>query len=224
MLSAPEEVFNHLSESQAIGPTFVVWRVHLRREAESLPPLRGKAAGPQAGDVGLNPRVLLFAVATSAVTSVLFSLFPALAGSSVDLSQGLRAAGRGFFGGSGRKRAAQVLVALEVALSFLLLAGAGLLMSSVLHLESERLGFDVRGIATASAQMPQRYSTRESREAFERTLRERLQAMPVPPVTRDVVTRKSRVAQRFGAHGQRAEGGTKCAGSRSPGQIPRVEI
>jgi len=132
----------------------------------------------QAGEVGLNPCVLLFAVATSAVTSVLFSLFPALAGSSVDLSQGLRAAGRGILGRSGSKRATQALVALEVALSFLLLAGAGLLMSSVLHLESEQLGFDVRGIATANAGMPRRYSTRESREAFERTLRERLLAMP----------------------------------------------
>jgi len=132
----------------------------------------------QAGEVGLNPRVLLFAVATSAVASVLFSLFPVLAGSSVDLSQGLRATGRGALGRSGRKRATHALVALEVGLSFLLLAGAGLLMSSVLHLENEQLGFDVRGIATAYAEMPQRYSKRESREAFERTLRERLQAMP----------------------------------------------
>jgi putative ABC transport system permease protein len=132
----------------------------------------------QAGEVGLNPHVLLFAVATSAVTSVLFSLFPAVAGSSVDLSQGLRAAGRGILGRSGTKRATQALVALEVALSFLLLAGAGLLMSSVLHLESAELGFDVRGITTANAEMPGLYSTRESREAFERTLRARLQAMP----------------------------------------------
>jgi putative ABC transport system permease protein len=132
----------------------------------------------QAGEVGLNPRILLFAIVISALTAVLFSLFPAWAGSDVDLGRNLRAAGRGFFGRSGRRRATQVLVALEMTLSFLLLAGAGLLMSSVLHLESEQLGFDGGGVATAQAEMPQRYPTRESREAFERTLQERLQAIP----------------------------------------------
>jgi putative ABC transport system permease protein len=133
----------------------------------------------QAGNVGLNPRVLLFAVALSVATTMLFALLPAFAGSSVDLSQGLRAAGRGLLGRAGQKRASQAMVAIEVALSFILVTGAGLLMTSVFHLESEQLGFDVGGVATVYAEMPNgRYATRASREAFERTLRARLLAMP----------------------------------------------
>jgi predicted permease len=71
------------------------------------------------------------------------------------------------------------MVAIEMAFSFVLVTGAGLLMTSVFHLESEQLGFDVRGIAVAFAEMPgARYSTYESRETFERTLRSRLQGVP----------------------------------------------
>lgn len=133
----------------------------------------------QAGEVELNPSVLLFAIALAVVTTLLFSLLPAWAASGIDPGQRLRTAGRGFFGQQGRKRIGQVLVALELALSFVLLAGAGLLMSSVFSLETERLGFDVSGIVTVSAGMPEgRYPTRESRTAFEEALRERLQAMP----------------------------------------------
>jgi putative ABC transport system permease protein len=133
----------------------------------------------QAGEVNLNWRVLLFAAALSITTTLLFTLVPALTASNIDLSQGLRSAGRGYFGGAGRRRTAQVMVAVEMALSFVLVTGAGLLMSSAVRLEREQLGFDVSGIAAAYGDLPgERYATQESRDAFERTLRERLEALP----------------------------------------------
>jgi predicted permease len=133
----------------------------------------------QTGEVSLNLRVLLFAMGISFPTTLLFTLLPALAGSKLDLSQSLRSAGRGFFGSAGRRRTSQMMVAVEMALSFVLLAAAGLLMSSVVRLEREQLGFDVAGIARASGELPgNRYPTKESRDAFERALRERVEALP----------------------------------------------
>ncbi len=133
----------------------------------------------QAGDVSLNVRVLLFAVGLSFATTLLFALLPALAGSSVDINQGLRAVGRGFFGSAGSGRMARMMVAVEMALSFMLLTGAALFMNSTLRLQDEELGYDVSNIAMAYADLPgERYPTQESRDSVEGSLRERLEAIP----------------------------------------------
>lgn len=140
--------------------------------------LKPFALPTQSGEVGLNTSVLLFAVGLSFITTLLFALIPALTGSRLDMNQGLRAAGRGLLGSAGGARTARIMVTIEMALSFVLLTGAGLLMSSTLSLQSEALGFDVSNIATAYADLPaDRYATQESRDAFERSLRERLESL-----------------------------------------------
>lgn len=116
--------------------TLAVWGFRALNPAE-LP--------PHAGAVGVNLPVLLFAVTLSCATALVFGLLPALQASRIDLSQGLKAAGRGFFG-TARRRPVHALIAVEVALSFVLLIGSGLLQQSVFRMGADPLGFDPNNV------------------------------------------------------------------------------
>ncbi|HUF24768.1 MAG TPA: ADOP family duplicated permease [Vicinamibacterales bacterium] len=104
-------------------------------------------AFPGVGFLPLNlnpgPGVLLFALALALVTAVVFSIAPAWAMSRTDPMDALRGAGRGGQARSFMPR--RVLVVAQVALSMLLLVGAGLLTMSLRQLERQRLGFDPDG-------------------------------------------------------------------------------
>jgi predicted permease len=96
---------------------------------------------PRAGEVALDGAALAFALAVSVGTGVLFGLAPALRLAGGDLQSVLRGGGRGVAGASGQ-RARGALVAGEVALSVLLLVGAGLLLRSFVALQRSEPGFD----------------------------------------------------------------------------------
>jgi putative ABC transport system permease protein len=131
-----------------------------------------------AGEVGVDVPVLLFAVVLSIGTTLAFALLPAIGVSRVDLSQSLKLSGRGSFGIT-RRRAAQMMVATQITISFILLAGANLLMSSVLRLGSEQLGFDTDGVVAVHVTLPQaRYPKPGDRERFRTALLERLETTP----------------------------------------------
>ncbi|HEY2461988.1 MAG TPA: ABC transporter permease [Candidatus Acidoferrum sp.] len=100
--------------------------------------------------VALDGRVMLFTLAVSVLTSVLFGMLPALAARKVDLrsSMASRAVGK-----SGGLRLRQVLIAGEVALTVLLLAGSGLLVRTLIHLETLPPGFNPEGVMTAKASL-----------------------------------------------------------------------
>ncbi|MFI5245679.1 MAG: ABC transporter permease, partial [Gemmatimonadales bacterium] len=94
---------------------------------------------PGAGDVGMNVRVLAFATCAALVTGALFGLAPALSLSRLSPASLIRAsAGQGV---AGRGRLLGMLVAAELALSFVLLAGAGLLAQSLARLTAVDPGF-----------------------------------------------------------------------------------
>src|SRR5215471_9803886 len=84
---------------------------------------------PRQQEIAMSPMVMAFHVVLCLVTGVLFGLAPALRASAVDLNTALKDAGRGSTGSGGR-RLRGVLVASEVALALMLLAGAGLLVQS----------------------------------------------------------------------------------------------
>jgi putative ABC transport system permease protein len=128
-------------------------------------------------DVKVNLAVLGFSVALSFATALIFALLPALRASRVDLTQSLKASGRGSV--QGRHGWARVLIAVEMALSFVLLIGAGLLMTSALKMGGERLGFNPDGMAATRVSLPGfRYSTESQRLlAYDRLL-ERLESLP----------------------------------------------
>jgi putative ABC transport system permease protein len=103
-------------------------------------------------DVGVNLPVLAFGVGLSIATTLIFGLIPAIRASRVDLTQHLRAAGRGSV--PSRSRLAGLLIAAEMGISFLLLTGAGLLMTSALRMGSEHLGFDPDRLVAARITLP----------------------------------------------------------------------
>ncbi len=101
-------------------------------------------------NVALDGRVLAFTLAVSLLTSVLFGMLPAMAMRRVDLrsSMGSRAVA-----GVEKLRLRQCLIAGEVALSLVLLAGAGLLIRTLIHLENLPQGFNPEGIMTGKASL-----------------------------------------------------------------------
>jgi len=95
---------------------------------------------PQLASLGVNWRVLLFTIAASLVTSLIFGLGPALAGARMNLVETLKLGTRSGTAGSGAQRMRNVLVVTEMAMSLMLLVGASLLVQSIVRLEHQQLG------------------------------------------------------------------------------------
>lgn len=100
--------------------------------------------------VTLDGRVLAFTAAVTLFTSVLFGMLPALAARRVDLRSSL--ASRAISSGHS-VRLRQALIAGEVALTVVLLAGAGLLVRTLIHLQTLPPGFNPEGVMTAKASL-----------------------------------------------------------------------
>jgi putative ABC transport system permease protein len=100
--------------------------------------------------VGLDWRVVSFLSALALVTGILFGLAPALQGTRRDAASVLKEGGRGAAGSAGRRLMRHALVVSEVALAFVLLVGAGLLIRSFNKLMSVNPGFDSTNIVTMS--------------------------------------------------------------------------
>lgn len=103
---------------------------------------------PGEADVQLDPRALLFAAAVSVLTGILFGLAPALQATSPDLASSIKDGGRGASTGGSRGRLRDALVVAEVAVAFVLLAVAGLLIRSFLGMIHSDPGFDATNILT----------------------------------------------------------------------------
>jgi predicted permease len=103
---------------------------------------------PAEADVTLNGQVLLFAAAIVIVTGILFGIAPAFQSSRADLVGSLKEGGRGATSGLGRMRVRNVLAAAEIALAFILLSGAALLVQSFYRLQQVDPGFDTTNVIT----------------------------------------------------------------------------
>jgi predicted permease len=135
--------------------------------------------GPVGLKLNLQPdvRVFAFLAVVSAATTVLFGLVPALRATRVDLAPALRGLRRGS-GQASRQRAGRVLVVAQVALSLLLLVGAGLLVRSVQKLHAQDLGFSPGNVIIFSLGGGPSDRTPPSMAALERAARERVLAIP----------------------------------------------
>jgi predicted permease len=92
--------------------------------------------------LGVNGRVLLFTAGVAVLTGVLFGLAPAFSATNVSLTAALKEGGAGSRLGARRSRLAKALVSAQVALSLVLLVGAGLFLRTLQKLESVPLGFE----------------------------------------------------------------------------------
>src|SRR5579885_551280 len=134
---------------------------------------------PRVEQVGLDARVVIFTLLVSALTGVAFGLVPALQASKTELTGALKEGGRGATEGFRRNRARSLLVVAEVALSLVLLIGAGLLIRSFVRLMQTYHGFDPsRVIALDIPLSRQRYDTEQKQAAFFNQLVERARQLP----------------------------------------------
>jgi putative ABC transport system permease protein len=141
------------------------------------------AVGPEqlrsVPDIALNGEVLLFTLAVSLGTGLLFGSAPAIALASGDVQGALRNGGTMLLGRSGRVGPRRVLVAAELALAVVLLTGAGLLVRSFVNFRGIDPGFDADGVLTATISVPDaRYQSAAAQEAFFRELLSRTRAIP----------------------------------------------
>ena len=97
---------------------------------------------PRLDQIGIDGRVLVFSLAVSIVSIILFSLVPALQSSKPDLNESLKEGGHGSASGIRGRHLRNWLVTSEIALALLLLVGAVLMMKSFLRLRQVQIGFD----------------------------------------------------------------------------------
>jgi putative ABC transport system permease protein len=126
---------------------------------------------------GLDWRVLGFTLAITLLTGLIFGAVPALQTSRVDLNDTLKEGGRGNSGA--RSRARSLLVVSEIAMSLVLLVGAGLMIRSFLRLRSVNIGLDAKNVLTATILLPRaKYTEDDQRTAFYKQLMERVRSLP----------------------------------------------
>ena len=134
---------------------------------------------PQGMPITMDARVLLFMLAISILTGILFGIFPALQLSRTNVNQTLRDEGRGSTGGHRRMQLRGLLVVGQVALSLMLLIGAGLLVRSFSRLLSVEPGFDPQNVLTMNVSLPTvKYADAQKQIAFFDDLSRRVSALP----------------------------------------------
>jgi macrolide transport system ATP-binding/permease protein len=122
-------------------------------------------------------RVLVASVAICIGATMLFALMPAIHASHVDLSGALKTDGAGVVAGSNRSRLRSGLVLVQVSLSFVLLAGTGLLLQSLLRMQKTSPGFSTDVIVSGADLVSAGYNL-ERAKAFDTQLLDRVRELP----------------------------------------------
>ena len=126
----------------------------------------------------LDWRVLGFTGACSVLTGFVFGTAPAFQASNPDLNETLKEGGRSG-AGAGRGRLRSLLVVAEIALSLVLLVGAGLMMRSFISLQSVNAGINPEGVLTFNIGLPgAKYRPAQARIAFFSQLLDRVRSIP----------------------------------------------
>jgi putative ABC transport system permease protein len=155
-----------------IGLLLSVWGVRLLKAF--IPPNIS-----QAKEITVDVKVLVFTLLVSLLTGLVFGLAPATQATSVNLNETLKEGGRDSAAGSRGNRIRGVLVVSEVALSLILLIGAGLLINSFLRLRNVDPGFHAGNLLTMSIALPaQKYPDQARRSAFYTEMIRRVEALP----------------------------------------------
>jgi len=157
--------------SGALGLVLSVW---LTRLLVSISPPNS----PRFEEIGMDARVFGFAFAVALLTGVVFGLVPAIQTSKIDLNETLKESGRS--GSQARRnRIGSVLMVSEIALSFMLLVGAGLLIKSFIRLREVNPGFNPSNLLTMRVSLPAgKYQQGEPRVQVYRQVLERISSLP----------------------------------------------
>ncbi len=138
---------------------------------------------PRQQEVAVDLQVAVFAIGAAAITSLLFGVVPALRATKFDVQETLKAASSKHSGGRLDARLRSVLVVGEIALSLVLLIGAGLLMKSFLTVAVVPLGFDTANVTALQVSLTsQKFQQKETATAqvwnFEQRILERIASLP----------------------------------------------
>jgi putative ABC transport system permease protein len=133
---------------------------------------------PRLNEVGVDARVFGFTLTVSLVTGIIFGLIPGLQAAKPNLNEDLKEGTKGSMGSSAGKRTRSVLVVMEVALSLVLLIGAGLMIKSFLRLQQTNLGFNPDKVLAMSLSLSRsRYPEDRQQAAFYQQALERIQSL-----------------------------------------------
>src|SRR5437773_4063122 len=132
----------------------------------------------QVGTPSLDFRVLSFAVVTCLATGLLFGLMPALKTSHPHLNEMLKESGRDAMGSRHHTRTRSLLVMSEIAFSAVLLAGAGLMIASLMRLLGVQLGFDSANIVTLRLSLPELRYPNGKFAIFYKDFQEKVRSIP----------------------------------------------
>ncbi len=134
---------------------------------------------PRLEEINLDYQAVLFAVGASLLTSLLFGLAPALRATRLDVNEAVKSSSGRSGTGKMDSRVRGLLVVSEIALSLVLLVGAGLLIKSFIKLRGVETGFDPQSITTAQASLTsEKYQTTAQVWAFEQQVLERISSLP----------------------------------------------
>jgi putative ABC transport system permease protein len=138
----------------------------------------GGGAIPRIQEVTINGWVLGFTLLTALVASVLAGLFPAVKMPFTDIVSALREGDRGVRGSRPQRRMRSLLVGTEVALSLMLLVGAGLMVRSFQLVQRVELGFESENRLAFRVNLPDSYRERDAMRALLMRFLERIESIP----------------------------------------------
>src|SRR5262245_39807510 len=129
--------------------------------------------------IAVDARALGFTLALTLLTTALFGLAPALRASRVDLNAVLKSGSRGASDGASSRRALNAMVTAQMALTVVLLIGAGLMIKTLLRLRAEPLGFRAENLTVAKLTLPAEVASQANQlnSLYDRVL-EKVAALP----------------------------------------------
>jgi putative ABC transport system permease protein len=134
---------------------------------------------PRFDEIKPDARVFAFTLGLTVVTGLLFGLAPAVLASRVDLNERLKEGGRSGASGAGHNRIRSLMMVSEIALSFMLLVGAGLLIKSFMQLRDVSPGFNPSNVLSVRVSLPgAKYPKGEPRVQILRQALEHLKSLP----------------------------------------------
>ena len=173
---------------------------------------------PRREEIGLDAGVLVFTLAVSLLTGLIFGLVPAWQASKADLNVTLKEGGQLQGTSAKHQRLRNALVIAEIALALVLLTGSGLLIKSFARLLDVNPGFDTSNVLALQVTLPSsKYSQEQKRAAFYQQLEERLKALPgvqavgavsrLPLFAGDITSGRSNITSRLVIEGRPAAAG-----------------
>jgi putative ABC transport system permease protein len=155
-----------------LGLLLAIWGTGL---VESI----GQKINPMFHDIHVDLRSLAFTFGASIITGLIFGLAPALQLSKPNLAESLKEGGRGSGPSGSRNRLRGGLVVSEIAITLVLLVGAGLLIRTVMRLRSVDTGFNAQNILAMNIGLPGiKYPKPENQLSFFKQVTERIAALP----------------------------------------------